>query len=200
MFVGADDPVRLIHLSLWERWPSAARAERVNDDHSISLFEKGCEALSVTCGDSSPKGRAKGVHPPGYLLRGAHWAASQRVAGVPRLRARGCGLPRQCEHWLAMTPLCGVRADRVVRPYCIKEYTVSFGGAQPDFLVAFSPGIGYNRRCKPEVAEKTGEKSAAQLQDDRHPAAFRYTKTQKEQGGTLWHLVNSCRRCAGRPD
>ena len=31
-------------LSLWERWPSAARTER---------------ALSVTCGDSSPKGRAK---------------------------------------------------------------------------------------------------------------------------------------------
>ena len=31
-------------LSLWERWPSEARTER---------------ALSVTCGDSSPKGRAK---------------------------------------------------------------------------------------------------------------------------------------------
>ena len=50
-------------LSLWERWPSAARTERVNNDHSILLFEKGCEALSVTCGDSSPKGRAKGLCP-----------------------------------------------------------------------------------------------------------------------------------------
>ena len=37
-------------LSLWERWPSAARTERAN--------KKDCKALSVTCGDSSPKGRA----------------------------------------------------------------------------------------------------------------------------------------------
>ena len=36
-------------LSLCERWPSAARTERVN--------KKDCKALSVTCGDSSPKGR-----------------------------------------------------------------------------------------------------------------------------------------------
>ena len=32
--------------------------------HKLILsFEKGCRALSVTCGDSSPKGRAKGLHP-----------------------------------------------------------------------------------------------------------------------------------------
>ena len=30
---------------------------------SILSFEKGCKALSVTCGDSSPKGRAKRLHP-----------------------------------------------------------------------------------------------------------------------------------------
>ena len=35
-------------LSLWERWPSAARTER---------------ALSVTYGDSSPRGRAKKGEP-----------------------------------------------------------------------------------------------------------------------------------------
>ena len=99
-------------LSLWERWPSAARTERVNNAsarlvieldgsqhyepqglaydaersqflmslgleilrfsnrdidrdfrgvcaHKLILsFEKGCKTLSVTCGDSSPKGRA----------------------------------------------------------------------------------------------------------------------------------------------
>ena len=39
-------------LSLWERWPSAARTERANG-----------KTLSVTCGDSSPKGRAKGLYP-----------------------------------------------------------------------------------------------------------------------------------------
>ena len=50
----------------------------------------------------------------------------------------GNGFPRQCEHWLGMTPLRGVRADRVVRPY--KEYTVSWGGAQPDFLGGFFGG------------------------------------------------------------
>ena len=38
-------------LSLWERGPSAARTERANG-----------KTLSVTCGDSSPKGRAKGLH------------------------------------------------------------------------------------------------------------------------------------------
>ena len=50
-------------LSLWERWPSAARTERANHDHSILLLKRGREALSVTCGDSSPKGRAKGLCP-----------------------------------------------------------------------------------------------------------------------------------------
>ena len=29
----------------------------------ILLFKKGCNTLSVTCGDSSPKGRAKGLYP-----------------------------------------------------------------------------------------------------------------------------------------
>ena len=29
----------------------------------ILLFEKGYKTLSVTCGDSSPKGRAKGLYP-----------------------------------------------------------------------------------------------------------------------------------------
>ena len=36
-------------LSLWERWLSEAKTERGN------------QALSVTCGDSSPRGRAKGL-------------------------------------------------------------------------------------------------------------------------------------------
>ena len=32
--------------------------------HKLILsFEKGCKTLSVTYGDSSPKGRAKGLHP-----------------------------------------------------------------------------------------------------------------------------------------
>ena len=32
--------------------------------HKLILsFEKGCKTLSVTCGDSSPKGRAKGLRP-----------------------------------------------------------------------------------------------------------------------------------------
>ena len=39
-------------LSLWERWPSEARTEWVYAD--------GCKTLSVTCGDNSSRGRAKG--------------------------------------------------------------------------------------------------------------------------------------------
>ena len=31
-------------------------------------IEKGCKTLSVTCGDSSPKGRAKGLHPLHSML------------------------------------------------------------------------------------------------------------------------------------
>ena len=29
----------------------------------IGRFIENCKTLSVTCGDSSPKGRAKGLHP-----------------------------------------------------------------------------------------------------------------------------------------
>ncbi len=31
-------------------------------------MQEGCKALSVTCGDSSPKGRAKGLYPLHSLL------------------------------------------------------------------------------------------------------------------------------------
>ena len=30
---------------------------------------------------------------------------------------RGCGFPRQREHWLGMTPLRGVRGDVGIAPY-----------------------------------------------------------------------------------
>ena len=40
-------------LSLWERCLSEAKTERV-------YAERDCKALSVTCGGSSPKGRAGG--------------------------------------------------------------------------------------------------------------------------------------------
>ena len=40
-------------LSLWERWLSEAKTER----------GQGCNTLSVTFGDSSPRGRAKGLYP-----------------------------------------------------------------------------------------------------------------------------------------
>ena len=40
--------------------PVGKVAKRGEDGEGI---EKGCKTLSVTCGDSSPKGRAKGLHP-----------------------------------------------------------------------------------------------------------------------------------------
>ena len=39
-------------LSLWERWLSEAKTE----------MGQGCNTLSVTFGDSSPRGRAKGLY------------------------------------------------------------------------------------------------------------------------------------------
>ena len=41
-------------LSLWERCLSEAKTERV-------YAECDCKTLSVACGDSSPRGRAKGL-------------------------------------------------------------------------------------------------------------------------------------------
>ena len=46
-------------LSLWERWLSAAKTER----------GQGCNTLSVTFGDSSPRGRAKGLYPAREMER-----------------------------------------------------------------------------------------------------------------------------------
>ena len=47
-----------------------------------------------------------------------------RFAPPPSQREVGdYGFPRQCEHWLGMTPLRGVGADRVVRPtHSIKKH------------------------------------------------------------------------------
>ena len=75
-------PSRHPCLSLWERWPSAARTERANNGNVQSekcwhlrrqMTSRGRKALSVTCGDSSPKGRAKasyiGTRNGAYLYR-----------------------------------------------------------------------------------------------------------------------------------
>ena len=153
---------------------------------SPSVKTEGFDTSLTEGGKDAPAGAAGRCTPRVLVpLRSTAWA-SPRTKGLSRVRSCNVSPSGASRHLPRRGRLC-------------KEYTVSFDGAQPDFLVAFSPGIGYNGRCKPEVAEKTAEKSAAQLQDDRHSAAGRYTGTQKEQGGTLCHLGNSCRRCAGRP-
>ena len=48
--------------SPWERCPSKARTERAGEGTRTILPPKGRKALSVTFGDSSPRGRAKGVY------------------------------------------------------------------------------------------------------------------------------------------
>ena len=62
------DTLRTPCLSLWERWPSAARTERA-DNGRAAAFKKGCKALSVTFGDSSPRGRAKAPAGAGNKLK-----------------------------------------------------------------------------------------------------------------------------------
>ena len=68
-------------LSLWERWPAARTEEGQITATSIGkcwhlrrqMTSRGRKALSVTCGDSSPKGRAKasyiGTRNGAYLYR-----------------------------------------------------------------------------------------------------------------------------------
>ena len=51
-------------LSLWERW--------LSEDGEGT---QGCKALSVTCGDSSPKGRAKGP----YLVNSMFTQEMERI-------------------------------------------------------------------------------------------------------------------------
>ena len=55
-------------LSLWERWLSEAKTERAHN---------GRNTLSVTFGDSSPKGRAKGCTP---LYK--KWSASVPIRSI----------------------------------------------------------------------------------------------------------------------
>ena len=75
-------PSRHPCLSLWERWWPAARTERGQITATSigkcwhlrrQMTSRGRKALSVTCGDSSPKGRAKasyiGTRNGAYLYR-----------------------------------------------------------------------------------------------------------------------------------
>gem|GEM_PF-5231069 len=84
-------------LSPWERWPSIARSERAN--------KPSCKTLSVTYGDSSPKGRAKGlsyfdIKNGAYLYRYApfflHQVLSQQqgaeCGNIRHDKVRSCGL------------------------------------------------------------------------------------------------------------
>ena len=130
---------RLPCLSLWERWPSAARTERGNEgakpsqSPAATVPPKGeprgayigtrngagpslplplgevsersedgegrCNALSVTCGDSSPRGRAKGVYPRVGMGNGAY---RYRYAPFTVLRPLGTRGRRACR---AMPPI-----------------------------------------------------------------------------------------------
>ena len=68
-------------LSLWERWPS----EECSQFNFIA--QKACKPLSVTSGDSSPKGRAKGgVEPRPYECH------SEPVTDVGTLRKHAGGM------------------------------------------------------------------------------------------------------------
>ena len=60
-------------LSLRERCPSGARTERGTAERS----PKACKPLSVTCGDSSPKGRAKGL-----LHKHEKWSVSVPIRSI----------------------------------------------------------------------------------------------------------------------
>ncbi len=50
------------------------------------LFKNGCKALSVTCGDSSPKGRAKGLYPVTQYIGMRNGAYLYRYAPLPVFR------------------------------------------------------------------------------------------------------------------
>ena len=82
-------------LSLWGRWPAQRGRRRANNGNvnpgkcwhlRRQMTSRGRKALSVTCGDSSPKGRAKasyiGTRNGAYLYRYAPFT----VYGYPSMR------------------------------------------------------------------------------------------------------------------
>ena len=72
-------------LSPWERWPSSARPERASN--LILSFKRRHTAfpLSVAFGDSSPKGRVKGL----YTYRASKSTLVSRNSALPRRASKG---------------------------------------------------------------------------------------------------------------
>ena len=67
----------------------------------------------------APSGRGLSAQPTGGEKTVWNLSLRQRFALLPpsQREARRDGFPRQCSHWLGMTALRAVWADRVVRPY-----------------------------------------------------------------------------------
>ena len=66
-------------LSLWARLLSAAKTGKAAMSIAKDTPPEGCKTLSVTCGDSSPRGRAKGLRP-------LHWRAASHL--LPKGKSR----------------------------------------------------------------------------------------------------------------
>ena len=95
-------------LSLWERWPSAARTERANNDHLVLLFKKAARPSQSPAVTALPKGeprvctplyrriprRREAVRPyarPPYLRLALSFRGREAPVGIrpPRLPLRG---------------------------------------------------------------------------------------------------------------
>ena len=87
---GHRGAIELPPLSLWERRLSEAKTERENRE----------KALSVTFGDSSPRGRAKGLYPHIGTGNGAHLYRCAPFAVLrPPMKAGADGLFHSYSLW-----------------------------------------------------------------------------------------------------
>ena len=80
-------------LSLWERWPSAAGTERVNNDHLVLLFKKAARPSQSPAVTALPKGEPRVCAP---LYRRIPAAACTPKVLVPLCSTARSSAPTHC--------------------------------------------------------------------------------------------------------
>ena len=125
-------------LSLWERWPSAARTERANKEGPPPGGPSFSLSINLSChSEEHPKGTCFAVR-SNVGIRNLLVANSQKNVKIVRFWNR---LPRQSADWLAMTGFF----DSLCQREALTEGLSLPGGAEPRpytrLPIAFAPSV-----------------------------------------------------------